>query len=330
MQHSYRPAIAITIGDAAGVGPEIALKALQDPKLYAQCRPLLVGDMDVLAFYIDLLHLPLRLHPIDEVAAARFAWGTVDVLPVDALDFSRLRIGESGAMTGKAMLAYTDRALELALAGEVDAVVGGPHSKQAVEQAGIAFDGYPGYVAKRTFCKEEDVFLLLVAENFRVVNVTLHVSLRAAIDLIKKERVLQAIRAADRAVKQLGVPRPRIAVAGLNPHAGENGLFGREEAEEINPAITEARKEGIEAYGAFGSDTLFLASDKYDVFVAMYHDQAHIPIKLKFFHQITALTIGAPVLFASVGHGSAPDIAGKGIANPNGLVQAIKLFGRFH
>ncbi len=325
MKTLVKPIIAITIGDAAGIGPEIAIKALQDPAVYHLCNPVIVGDAKVIEFYADLFHLSLKINIIEDIGSARFTFGVLDIVHIGNIRLDRLHIGAGDAMTGKAMLEYTDRAIELALTEKVSAVIGGPHSKKAVESAGIEFDGYPGFIARRTHTKNAEVFLMLVSENLRIVNVTLHVSLRSALRMIKKELVLTAMRAANRAVKNLGVPHPRIAVAGLNPHAGEGGMFGDEEIEHINPAIAQAKHEGIDAHGAFGSDTLFLDLGRYDVFLAMYHDQAHIPIKLMAFNKITAMTIGTPVLFSTVGHGSAPDIAGKGIADPNSLITAIKL-----
>lgn len=322
-----KPTIAITIGDAAGIGPEIALKALLNAETYERCNPLLVGDAKVLAYYIALLQAPLRLNAISSVQQAVFRPGTVDVVDLDNIDMSQFHPGENAAMNGLAMLQYTQKAVSLALSGQADAVIGGPHTKKAVELAGVEFDGYPGYVAKLTGTPLAETYLMLVSGSLRIVNATLHVSLRKALDMVKKELVLKAIRAADQAVKKLGVARPRIAVAGLNPHAGEQGMFGREEIEEIDPAIAQSRQEGIDAHGSFGSDTMFIdcRQNHYDAYVAMYHDQAHIPIKLLAFDKVTAFTVGTPVLFCTVGHGSAPDIAGRGIASPGSLLESIML-----
>lgn len=324
------PVIAITMGDAAGIGPEIALKALLENNVYEICRPVLVGDSRVLQQYIEQLNLPLRLNIISDIQNAAFSFQNVDVIHLDHIDMNKLRIGENHAMNGIAMLEYTNRAVSLALEGQVHAVIAGPHTKIAVEMAGIQFDGYPGYVAKITETKNEETFLMLVSDDLRIVNVTLHLSLRNALDLINKDLVLKAIRATDRAVMNLGIPRPKIAVAGLNPHAGEQGMFGMEEIEEINPAIEEARSEGIHVFGSFGSDTMLFnwKQQEYDAYVAMYHDQAHLPMKLLAFDKITAFTVGTPISFCTVGHGSAPDIAGQGIASPNSLLESIRLMSR--
>jgi 4-hydroxythreonine-4-phosphate dehydrogenase len=327
MNDSTKPIIAITMGDPSGIGPEIVLKALLEKGVYTLCKPLVIADAKVLDRYIQMLQLPLIINIINDVQDASFISGAVDVIHIDNVDMNRLRIGANDAMNGIAMLEYTERAVALALDGKVHAVIGGPHTKKAVELAGIEFDGYPGYVAKITGTHNEEAFLMLVSGNLRIVNVTLHVSLRNALDMIRKDLVLKAIRAADKAVRNLGIMNPRIAVAGLNPHAGEQGMFGMEEIEEINPAIAEAREEGMDVHGSFGSDTMFLEwkQDKYDAYLSMYHDQAHLPIKLLAFDKITAFTVGTPIFFCTVGHGSAPDIAGKGIASPNSLIESISL-----
>lgn len=325
--NNRKPIIIITIGDPAGIGPEIALKALLDKKTYDTCQPILIGDQILLQWYINLLKAPLILHPITDPGEALFQHGVIDVLHMPNVKMDQLQIGGYAADYGLAMLEYTDKALQLALSGKAQAVIGGPHTKKSVELAGIEFDGYPGYIAKITGTKSEEAFLMLVSDRLRIVNVTLHVSLRKALQMINKELVLKAIRAADKAVRGMGVHTPQIAVAGLNPHAGEQGMFGTEEIEEIKPAILQAQLEGIHVFGPYGSDTLFLEHRefKYDAYVAMYHDQAHLPIKLLAFDKITAFTIGTPVFFCTVGHGSAPDIAGKGTASPKSLLESIRL-----
>jgi 4-phospho-D-threonate 3-dehydrogenase / 4-phospho-D-erythronate 3-dehydrogenase len=325
MKITIKPIIAITVGDVSGIGPEIALKSLIDPHSYDYCRPLLVGDSKVLSQYIKRFNMPLQLNPIHQVSEAKFSHGFVDLIDLDNIDMKNFSFGEGDSMTGRAMIEYTKKAITLALKGEVQAVIGGPHTKSSVEKAGIEFDGYPGLVARLTGTKEEDTFLMLVSGNLRVVNTTLHVSLKQAMELLNKSLIEKAIRAADSAGKELGLSSPSISVAGLNPHAGEGGLFGEEEQDEIIPAIESVQEDGILAFGPFPSDTLFAEFGKYDIYLAMYHDQAHIPIKMKAFKNVAALTIGTPVLFASVGHGSAPDIAGKGIAEPTSLIQTMEI-----
>ncbi|WP_158068775.1 PdxA family dehydrogenase [Domibacillus epiphyticus] len=325
MASSSKPIIAITVGDVSGIGPEIALKSLLSPATYNHCHPLLIGDANVLMHYISTFQMPLRLNIIEQVSDAAFSHGLVDVIDLAIINMDNFSFGNGNAMTGSAMIEYTKKAIALALNGEVQAVIGGPHTKSSVEKAGITFDGYPGLVAKLTGTKEEETFLMLVSGNLRVVNTTLHVSLKRALQLVNQPLIEKAIRAADSAGRQIGLPSPAIAVAGLNPHAGEGGLFGEEEQNEIIPAIKRVQKDGIHAAGPFPSDTLFAEFGKFDIYVAMYHDQAHIPIKMKALKNIVALTVGTPVLFASVGHGSAPDIAGKNMAEPTSMIQTIEL-----
>jgi 4-phospho-D-threonate 3-dehydrogenase / 4-phospho-D-erythronate 3-dehydrogenase len=325
MNFFAKPILAITIGDAAGIGPEIALKALQDEWVYRSCNPVLIGDRNLLSFYVERFQLPLQLNPIIKISQAEFTPGVIDLFHLDTIDMSHFQFGEGDSMTGMAMVDYTKLAVDLAVKGEVDAVIGGPHTKSAVEKAGLFFDGYPSLIARLTGTKEEETFLMLVSDHFRVVNATLHVPMRRALELVKHPLIFKAIQASDYAGRMLGLDHPKIAVAGLNPHAGEGGLFGLEEQNEIIPAITQAQATGINVEGPFASDTLFAEFGNYDIYLAMYHDQAHIPMKMKAFKQMAALTIGTPILFSSIGHGSAPDIAGKGIADPTGLWKTIQL-----
>jgi len=325
IDHSLKPVLAITIGDASGIGPEICLKALQDEAVYKSCKPVLIGDINILSFYLERLKIPLQLNPITKISNAKFTAGVIDLFHLDTIDMNRFQFGEGDSMTGKAMVDYTKLAVDLAVKGEVDAVIGGPHTKSAVEKAGLFFDGYPSLIAQLTNTKEEETFLMLVSDHFRVANVTLHVPMKRALELIKQPLIFKAIQASHHAGKMLGIHDPKIAVAGLNPHASEGGLYGVEEQCEIIPAITQAKEASMDVQGPFGSDILFAEMGHYDIYLAMYHDQAHIPMKMKAFKQISALTIGTPVLFSSIGHGSAPDIAGKGIADPSGLLKTIQL-----
>ena len=299
--------VAIAIGDPAGIGPEIALKAAGDDRVRSRCRPVIVGDRAVLTHYAERLGLTVP----DEV---------VDVA---ALDAARLAPGSSTAACGEAILAYAARAIDMAMAGEADAVVACPQTQSSVAAAGIAFDGYPSFVARRTGTDPETVFMMLVSDRLRIAHVTLHLGLRAALARIDRPRVLSALAATDAALRNLGIAAPRIAVSGLNPHAGEGGLFGDEEIGVIAPAIAEGRQRGIDAHGPFGADTMYL-DESYDAFLVMLHDQGHIPAKLVQRTGVAAFAIGTPVTFSSVAHGSALDIAGIGIADPAALIWALE------
>lgn len=317
-----KPIIAVTIGDPAGIGPEIALKAALNARVRDACRVLLVGDYGIVDYFCDRFGLDTELNRVGAVEEAAFAPDALDVLDVPNMPLDGFKPGVAGAECGRAILDYASRAVDLALAGEVQAVVAGPQTQKAIRAAGIDFDGYPRFIAGRTGTDPDDVFLMLYNDDLRIVHVTLHTGLRAALDLIDRARVLKTVRAADRAVRDLGVAKPRLAVSGVNPHAGEDGLFGTEEIEIVAPAIADARAEGIDAHGPFGADTMYL-DRSYDAYVVMVHDQGHIPAKLLGFDATAAFTIGTPVFFATVAHGSAADIAGRGIADPSAMIETL-------
>jgi 4-hydroxy-L-threonine phosphate dehydrogenase PdxA len=233
-----------------------------------------------------------------------------------------LDFGTTAAASGRASLAFAGAAINAALAGEVDAVVAAPQNETSIARAGIKFDGYPSFVARATGTDEDDVYLMLCFGNIKIVHATLHQSVRDAIAMISREKVIGVIRAAERALRLMGTAAPKIAVGGVNPHAGEGGLFGREEIDIIKPAIAAAVESGIAATGPFGADTMFHMQG-IDAFVVMLHDQGHIAAKLLAQDAAAALTIGSPILFASVAHGSAYDIAGKGVANPKAMIEAL-------
>jgi 4-hydroxy-L-threonine phosphate dehydrogenase PdxA len=212
------------------------------------------------------------------------------------------------------------------LAHEVEAVVAAPQTERSIAAAGISFDGYPSFVARETKTSIADVFLMICFDDKRIVHATLHVSVREALALITRERVEHVIRVTDASLKKLGIAKPTICVSGLNPHAGEEGLFGRDEIEIIEPAIAAAAKSGIAVTGPFGADTMFRKSC--DAFIVMLHDQGHIAAKLLAFNRTAGLSIGSPILFSSVAHGSAHDIAGKGVADPGAMIEAITRLAR--
>ena len=315
--------VAIAIGDPAGIGPEIALKAAMDESVRSRCRPILVGSAEVLELYRARYGLAASLRTISAPDNAESDAGIVDVVDVDGPPRGSFLPGESGEACGRAILDYAAAAIGLATGGAVDAVVASPQTQSSIAAAGIDFDGYPGFVAQCTGTPSDDVFMMLHTDTLRIVHVTLHVGIRAALDSIDTDRVVRALRAADAALRGLGIARPRIGVAGINPHAGEGGLFGTEDEEIVAPAVTRAVGEGIDAHGPFGADTLLL-DRTFDAYVVMFHDQGHIPAKLTGFDAISAFAIGAPIRFASVGHGSALDIAGQGIADPSSLIRTIE------
>jgi 4-hydroxythreonine-4-phosphate dehydrogenase len=316
------PRVAISLGDPAGIGPEIALKAALDPRVRGVCRPLIVGDPRALAAHARASGLAPRVRSHASAADVDWSDDGVGLLALEQFGEGELAIGEIRAAHGRAAVEAARAAIATALQGHVEAVVAAPQTELAIKAAGIEFDGYPSLVARATGMPPEDVFLMHCFDRMRIVHATLHVSLARAIALVTGERVAKVIRATDAALRRMGVEGPRIAVAGLNPHAGEGGLFGDEEIRIIGPAIAAARADGIAAEGPFGADTM-LHRD-FDAFVVMYHDQGHIPAKLLARNRVAGLAIGAPVPFSSVAHGSALDIAGRGEANPEAMVEAVR------
>ncbi|HLH76393.1 MAG TPA: 4-hydroxythreonine-4-phosphate dehydrogenase PdxA [Candidatus Binataceae bacterium] len=323
------PRIAITLGDPAGIGPEIALKTAANTRLRELCIPLLIGDWAAVQAQRDAgVMLPelAVIHTLEEIGGAQGS--AVEFWDLDHFRDQPLILGEVRAAHGRAAVDAAAAAIAAALAHRVDAVVAAPQTELAIKQAGIEFDGYPSFVARCTATAPEDVFLMLCFERTRIVHATLHQSLRRAIELISAPRLGKVFEATNRALRQMSIARPRIAVAGLNPHAGENGLFGNEEAAVIIPAIEAGRRMGLDLEGPFGADTLFQRPG-YDGFVVMYHDQGHIAAKLLGHNRAAALTIGTPILFSSVAHGSALDIAGQNRADPRAMVEAVeRLLGR--
>ena len=301
-----KPRIAIAIGDPAGIGPEIAIKASLSRKVRNICDPVLVGDYEVLARYAHTLRKPTPK----------------DIVDVGAINVNFLTPGESDAACGRAIIEYASKAVDLAEAGDVHAVVACPQTQSSIKAAGVEFDGYPSWLARRTGTNPDDVFMMLVSDRFRIAHATLHLGIRNALDIIDTARILRVLNATNGVLQRIGIERPRVAVSGINPHASEDGLFGSEEAEIILPAIEKARAAGIDANGPFGADTMYLDKN-FDAYVVMYHDQGHIPAKLVGFDGTAAFAIGTPLLFSSVAHGSALDIAGRGKANANALIWTI-------
>jgi 4-hydroxythreonine-4-phosphate dehydrogenase len=302
-----KPRIAIAMGDPAGIGPEIAIAASLNREVRDICDPVIVGDYEVLARYAHTL----RKSPPE------------NVVDLGAINVNFLTPGESDASCGRAILEYAGKAVDMALAGEADAVVACPQTQSSIKSAGIDFDGYPSWVARRTGTDPDDVFMMLVSDRLRIAHVTLHLGIREALDLIDVPRIVRTLTATQTSLQRIGIAAPKIAVSGINPHAGEGGLFGSEEAEIVAPALEQARAAGIDAHGPFGADTMYLDKSA-DAYVVMYHDQGHIPAKLVGFDGTAAFAIGTPVLFSSVAHGSALDIAGRGKASSSALVWAIK------
>lgn len=316
------PIVAIATGDPAGIGPELSLKAALDERVRGLCRPLLVGDPDVVARQAKSCGIGTDIRVVDDVAAAARAHRGVMLLACRSPEASEIAFGANSAASGRASLAAASTAIKAALAGKVDAVVAAPQNQTSIALAGIEFDGYPSFVARETGLDRNDVYLMLCFGETRIVHCTLHVSVREALEMITRERVGHVIAVADRTLKRLGIAEPTIHVGGLNPHAGEGGLFGREEIDIIKPAIEDAKAAGIRVAGPFGADTMFHEKGV-DAFIVMLHDQGHITAKLLARRATAGLAIGSPILFSSVAHGSGHDIVGKGVADPTAMIEAV-------
>jgi len=329
------PLLAVTMGDPAGIGPEIAARTFNDERIYHNCRPVLVGDVASMERAIDITGSRLSLHEIDDISKASFKPGTIDIFNVGGTSPQTITLGEVSASAGEIAFRSIVKAIQLAMKKKVDATVTGPINKEAINKAGYHFSGHTEIFAHYTGSSRHA--MLLINGNIKVIHVSTHVSLRNACNLVKKERILEVIHLLHEGLKRLGYPSPRIGIAGLNPHSGDGGLFGNEDIEEILPAVLKAKSQGINAEGPVSPDTLFALANggKYDGCVAMYHDQGHIPFKLLGFkwdqekQSMTSvkginITLGLPIIRTSVDHGTAFEIAGKGIACPDAMVSAIE------
>lgn len=327
MDLDSRPIIGITMGDAAGIGPEIINKALSLEEMYKICRPIVIGDARVLDAASEVARTSLEIWPVERVADASFIHGVTDVLDLKNIELEELEMGKPQSMAGKASYEYIAKAVELALGGEIHGITTAPISKEALNMAGYNYPGHTEILAELTGTKE--FAMMFVAGPLRVILATIHVSLREACDLIEVERLLVTMRLAQQTMRRFGIEDPRIAVAGLNPHAGEKGLFGDEEIKVIKPAVDLAVGEGLNVKGPFPSDTLFYRAKngEFDIVVAMYHDQGCIPIKLLGFDIGVNITVGLPIIRTSVDHGTAYRRAGLklGTGSPSSLIMALRL-----
>lgn len=326
LSDTKRPLLALTMGDPAGIGPEIIVKALQHATVYDLCRPLVVGDARMLARAAAWVGGPtLTVERVATPAQGSYSPGTLTLLDLKNADPAEIIPGQIAAAAGRAAVEYVFAACDLALAGAAEGVVTAPLNKEAMHLGGFNYPGHTELLTERTGASR--VSMLLVGPKLRVVHVSTHVSLAEAVARVTTARVREVIDLAARACRSLGIVRPRIAVAGLNPHAGEGGLFGDEESIAIVPAIQAARADGLDVSDPMPPDTVFLRAVKgeYDIVVAMYHDQGHIPMKLLAFDSGVNVSIGLPIIRTSVDHGTAFDIAGTGKASENSMIAAIEV-----
>lgn len=314
--------IAVTMGDPAGIGPEVVIKALNSPEIKSLCLPLVIGNKNILDKALKLLGLQLKIKTINSPSELKKEDGVLWLLDIDN-DMKFVK-GKPSRQGGMASYLFIKKAASLALKKEVDAIVTAPISKEALKLSGIPYPGHTEMLSNLT--KTKDYRMMLIGGPLRVILVTTHTALRNVPNLITKDRVYKTILLAKRACDMLGIKKPKIAVSGLNPHAGEAGLFGNEEIKIISPVVKQAKKKGISVSGPFPPDTLFLRASRgeFDIVVSMYHDQGLIPLKLLGFETGVNVTVGLPIIRTSPDHGTAYDIAWKGIANPGSMIEAIK------
>jgi 4-hydroxythreonine-4-phosphate dehydrogenase len=324
MTAENRPVIAITMGDASGVGPEVIIKALNSEHIYGICRPVIIGESKALADAMKFSGKTLKLHPVESIDNIQGQYGTIDLLDMHNLNHAEVFSGKVCATCGKAAMEYVEKAAALALEGKVKALVTAPINKEATTLAGCGDIGHLEALAR--ICRAGEYATMLASGNLRVVHLTTHYSLRDACNYVTKERILARLKLTHESFKKWGTGNPRIGVAALNPHGGEGGLFGREEIEQINPAVKETRDMKRDARGPFPADSIYVRAinGEFDVVLAMYHDQGHIAVKVHGFENSISVALGLPFVRTSVDHGTAFDIAGKGIADSRSMEEAIK------
>jgi 4-hydroxythreonine-4-phosphate dehydrogenase len=323
-QNLVRPRIGITIGDPAGIGAEVVLKATADEDVLRNCLPVVIGDSKYLIRLADALNLPVNHTITSSVSTINEKTNSPVIYDLQNIRES-IELGTESAATGRAAAEYIEMAVKLCLEHKISAVATAPISKNALQMAGYKYPGHTEFLADLT--NTQEFAMSFFSGSLRVILLSTHVSLRRALDLIKREPLIKLIRLADRELRKIGVENPRLAVAALNPHAGENCMFGTEETEEIDPAIRTCQSEAINVRGAFPADTIFLRASRgeFDAVIALYHDQATIPVKSLRFGEAVNVTLGLPIIRTSVDHGTAFDIAGKNLAEHSSMKTAIML-----
>ncbi len=324
-----KPIIAVTMGDPAGIGPEIAVKALTNRELYGICRPVVIGEPALLERAASILGSAVEFNRVSLPSEGRFRPGTVDVVPLSCAEGATIEFGKVQAAAGRIAFDCIRMSIDLGLGKAVDAVATAPINKESIKAAGIPFIGHTEMFA--TLTAAPFALTMFAVRNLRVFFLTRHLSLMNAVRAVTKERVYETLRQIASAMRDLGFRAPRIAVAGLNPHSGEGGLLGSEEICEISPAIEQARADGIDAVGPVSADSVFHLGlqGKWDGILSLYHDQGHIATKTLDFERTISVTLGLPFLRTSVDHGTAFDIAGQGVASEVGMEEAIRVAAEY-
>ena len=320
---TFKPLIAITLGDPSGIGPEVVAKALMRPGIYERMKPFVIGTVREMEAAARLTGSTIRVTSIESPADVNGQPDLIEVLNADGYEDAEFPIGENSVKSGRASHAWVERAARLCIDGEVDAMATAPVNKESWQMSGSLDLGHQEVFRRLT--GSDYVATMLVSGDLRCMHLSTHKSLRDACDYVTTDNVLRAVRLTNEHFNRWGFPKPRIAVAGLNPHASDNGLIGREELEEITPAVAAARSEGIDATGPHPSDSVFnkAIAGEFDVVVVMYHDQGHIAIKVHGFEESISVNLGIPFIRTSVDHGTAFDIAGKNLADETGMIEAL-------
>ena len=324
-----KPLIAIPLGDPAGIGPEIVARSIADKDLFAITDCIVIGDRKVMENAIRITGEDLTVHVVEDPAEGDYREGVLNLIDLDNIDMDRFVFGKVDAMCGKAAFEYIEKSIQITMAGKADAVATTPINKESLRAGGINFIGHTEIFGALT--GTEDPLTMFETNGMRVFFLTRHLSLRAMLDQIKKERVIDYVVRCTEALRRLGVTEGTMAVAGLNPHSGEHGLFGWEEVNEIAPAVEELKKMGYNVAGPVPADSVFHQAmlGRYNSVLSLYHDQGHIATKTLDFDRTIAITNGMPILRTSVDHGTAFDIAGKGIAGAVSMKEAIRLAAKY-
>lgn len=317
------------MGDAAGIGPEITVKSLAKEELYTMCKPLVVGDANILRKAIEVTGVDVKISVVTSPSEGAYEFGTIDVIDLANINMGDFEPGQVSAQNGQAAFEFIKRSVELAMAGEVKAIATTPINKESLKAAKVPYIGHTEML--EDLGGAPDPLTMFQVKGMRIFFLTRHVSVAEAITQMTKERVRDYLNRCDKALQRLGVENRKLAVAGLNPHSGEGGLFGMEEVEEIKPGVELAKEDGIDAYGPVPADSVFFQAlnGKYDAVLSLYHDQGHIAAKMTDFHRTISITNGLPFLRTSVDHGTAFDIAWKNIASEVSMYECIKLAAEY-
>ena len=324
-----KPLIAVTMGDPAGIGPEIVVRTVADRQLFKETNCIVIGDKDTILKAIEISGANLTVNCVDCPENGDYSEGVLNLIDLDNVDMDRFEFGRVSAMCGKAAFEYIEKSIELAMAGKADAVATAPINKEAIRAAGIEHIGHTEMFAALT--NTDDPLTMFETNGMRIFFLTRHVSLRDMVDMITKERIIDYVERCTKALVKLGVTEGTMAVAGLNPHSGEHGLFGWEEVNEITPAVEELKARGYNIEGPVSADSVFhrAALGRYNSVLSLYHDQGHIAAKTLDFDRTIAVTNSMPILRTSVDHGTAFDIAGKGIASAISMTEAVRLAAKY-